>query len=411
MKTVGLVVEYNPLHNGHHYHFQQSKIESGADAVIAIMSGNFLQRGEPAMVNKWARAEMALRMGVDLVLELPVAYSTQPAEWFAFGAVSALDSTGVVDSLCFGSESGDIRWLHRVANAQFEESIQFHELLQSELKAGIPYPAAYGKAVARYVPGTDEIDLAKPNNTLGLHYLIALKRLHSRIVPLTITRQKAEYNQTDITDQQIASATALRHMLFEQQSLEDIAPFVPTSTLEVLRREWSKGHAPIGWEHYAKPLLLQLMNHSAGELAQYHEVTEGLEHRIKQSLSSLTTNTQHTVEDLIGLLKTKRYTRTKLQRMLLRILLNHSKPKLSADVLGHGVPYLRVLGFSDKGRELLRIMKKTARVPIVTKVTSLSEPSPMLDLDIQATSVYSLAYPSASERDLFRDYYEPPVQI
>lgn len=411
MRTVGLVVEYNPLHNGHHYHFQQSKIVSEADAVVAIMSGNFLQRGEPAMVDKWARAEMALLMGVDLVLELPVAYSTQPAEWFAYGAVSALDSTGVVDCLCFGSESGDIRWLHDVANAQYEESPEFQSLLQNELKAGIPYPAAYGKAVARHVPGTDEAELAKPNNTLGLHYLIALKRLHSSIEPLTITRQKAEYNQTDITDKQIASATALRHILFEKQSLEDIAPYVPESTMTVLKREWIKGHAPIGWEHFARPLLLQLMNHNAAELAQYHEVTEGLEHRIKQSLLSLTTGTQHIVEDLIGLLKTKRYTRTKLQRTLLRILLNHSKPKLSTDILGCGVPYLRVLGFTNQGQELLRQMKKTAKVPVVTKVTSLSEPSPLLELDIQATSVYSLGYPSATKQELFRDYYEPPVRI
>ncbi|WP_028550382.1 nucleotidyltransferase [Paenibacillus sp. UNC451MF] len=411
MKTVGLVVEYNPLHNGHYYHFQQSKNVSGADAVVAIMSGHFLQRGEPAMVNKWARAEMALRMGVDLVLELPVAYSTQPAEWFAFGAISALDATGVVDFLCFGSESGDIDWLHQVANAQHEESPVFHELLQQELKAGIPYPAAYGRAISRYIPGTDATELAKPNNTLGLHYLIALKRLHSRIEPLTITRQKASYHQTDITDQQIASATALRHMLFEQQKLEDIAPYVPTSTMEVLTREWSKSRAPLGWEHYAKPLLLQLMNHSAAELAEYHEVTEGLEHRIKQSLPSLSTSSNHVVEDLLGLLKTKRYTRTKLQRMLLRILLNHSKPKLSTALIGQGVPYLRVLGFSEQGRELLHCMKKTAKVPVVTKVTSLPKPSPLLELDIQATSVYALGYPAATERDLFRDYFEPPIRI
>ncbi|GAA4871266.1 nucleotidyltransferase [Paenibacillus vulneris] len=411
MKTVGLVVEYNPLHNGHHYHFQQSKIVSGADAVVAVMSGHFLQRGEPAMIDKWSRTEMALRMGVDLVLELPVAYSTQPAEWFAYGAVSALDAAGVVDSLCFGSESGDIQWLYDVAEAAYHESEEFHGLLQQELKAGIPYPAAYGKAIAHYVPGTNEEELAKPNNTLGLHYLIALKRLGSRIEPLTITRQKAGYHQLDITDRQIASATALRHLLFEKKMLEEIAPYVPVSTMEVLRREWNKGRTPIGWEHFARPLLLQLMNHSAVELAGYHEVAEGLEHRIKQSLSFLSTDSSHIVEDLINLLKTKRYTRTKLQRTLLRILLNHTKPKLTADLLRRGVPYLRVLGFSARGQELLKRMKKTAKVPVVTKVTSLADPSPLLDLDIQATSVYALAYPAAAERELFRDYYEPPVRV
>ncbi|NOU93477.1 nucleotidyltransferase [Paenibacillus sp. LMG 31456] len=410
MKTVGLIVEYNPLHNGHYYHFQQSKKSSGADAVIAVMSGHFLQRGEPAMVGKWARTEMALRMGVDLVIELPIAYSTQPAEWFAYGAVSALDATGVVDSLCFGSESGDIRSLHTIAAAMHEESTAFHTLLQHELKAGLSYPAAYGRAVASYLPGIDATELAKPNNTLGLHYLIALRRLQSRIEPLTIIRQKAEYNQQDITDAAIASATALRHMLFEKKALAEIASFVPEGTMNVLRHEWEAGRAPMSWEHYAKPLLLQLLHHSPAQLSMFHEVTEGLEYRIKQALPQLSGPTD-LVEKLITLLKTKRYTRTKLQRMLLRILLNHSKEQLSPSVLGQGVPYLRILGFSNKGQELLKRMKTTARVPIVTKVSALSNPSPLLELDIQATSIYALGYASASNQDFFRDYYEPPVRI
>lgn len=151
MKTTGLIVEYNPLHNGHEYHFLESKRVSGADGTIAVMSGQFLQRGEPAMVGKWARAEMALRMGVDLVLELPIAYSTQPAEWFAYGAVSALHATGIVDSLCFGSESGELQWLQAVADAMCDEPEAFQRALQDELKTGLPYPAAYSRAIARHL--------------------------------------------------------------------------------------------------------------------------------------------------------------------------------------------------------------------------------------------------------------------
>ncbi|TDF98268.1 nucleotidyltransferase [Paenibacillus piri] len=412
MKTVGLIVEYNPLHNGHEYHYRHSKKSSGADASVAVMSGHFLQRGEPAIVGKWARAEMALRMGVDLVLELPVAYSAQPAEWFAYGAVSALAATGVVDCLCFGSESGDIAWLHAVADAVSEEPGELHALLQRELKTGLPYPAAYGKAVAAYLPGTDAAELAKPNNTLGLHYLIALRRLQSRIVPLTVTRQKAGYSQQDITDAAIASATALRHILFERQELEAIGSYVPASTMDVLRREWEAGRAPVSWERYAKPLLLQLLHRSPAQLAGIHEVTEGLEHRIKQSLPLLTdAGAPGTVERLIELLKTKRYTRTKLQRLLLRVLLGHTKEQLSAEVLRQGVPYLRVLGFSAKGRELLKRMKTSASVPVVTKVTGQEESFPLLKLDLQATSVFALGYSSASGRELYRDYYEPPVQV
>ncbi|GMX62215.1 nucleotidyltransferase [Paenibacillus elgii] len=409
MSTVGLVVEYNPLHNGHYYHFQQSKKVTGADSAICIMSGNFLQRGEPAVVNKWARAEMALRMGADLVLELPVAYSTQPAEWFAFGAVSALDATGLVDSLCFGSESGDIGWLEAVADVLQDEPAPLRELLQQELKAGVPYPAAYSRAVAQLMPGANESELAKPNNTLGLHYLIALRRLRSGIRPQTISRTKAEYNQTDITDGRIASATALRKLLFEERTLHALRPYAPASTLGILEREWQAGRAPVDWERFAKPLMLQLMNHTPEQLAAFHEVTEGLEHRIRQALTETIAPGEGCVASLLDRLKTKRYTRTKLQRTLLRILLNHTKEQLSAEMLGQGVPYLRVLGFRPQGRELLRRMKTTAKVPVVTKVTD--KLSPLLAMDIRATSVYALGYETPAPRDWFADYYEPPVVV
>jgi len=204
----------------------------------------------------------------------------------------------------------------------------------------------------------------------------------------------------------------LRHMLFSGRGLEGIAPYVPESTMTVLSREWQAGRAPVSWESFGKPLLTQLLRHTPDQLAQYCEVTEGLEHRIKQALPYLTEiGSSGAAEQLISLIKTKRYTRTKLQRMLLRILLNHTKDQLTADLLRQGVPYLRVLGFTGKGRELLKQMKTTARVPVITKVTGQVERSLLLDWDIQATSVYALAYSSASGRDCFRDYYEPPVQL
>ncbi|MCZ8512467.1 nucleotidyltransferase [Paenibacillus filicis] len=410
MRTVGLIVEYNPLHNGHYYHFQESKKVTGAEAAVCVMSGHFLQRGEPAVAGKWARAEMALAMGADLVLELPVAFSAHAAEWFAYGAVSALDATGVVDALCFGSESGDLGWLQEAAMLLHAEPDGFRGALQHGLKAGLPYPAAYSRAVAAFVPGAEESELAKPNNTLGLHYLIALRRLGSAIRPFTIPRTKAGYNQADITDAAIASATAIRRLLFEERSLEGIAPYVPASTLAILKREQTAGKAPMSWERYADPLLLQLLGRSPEQLASYLEVTEGLEHRIGRVLAGLDFGgePERRVEALTDKLKTKRYTRTKLQRALTRILLGHTKAELAPQTLRGGVPYLRVLGFSPRGRELLKRMKETAKVPVLTKVTG--EPSPLLQLDIRATSVYALGYDSAQPRDWFRDYYEPPVQ-
>jgi len=410
MRTVGLIVEYNPLHNGHYYHFQQSKNATNCDAAVCVMSGHFLQRGEPAVVNKWARAEMALRMGADLVLELPVAFSAQPAEWFAYGAVSALDASGVVDTLCFGSESGDIAWLEGAAEALQQEPETLRQSLQDELKRGAAYPAAFSRAVSQHVPGAREEELARPNNTLGLHYLIALRRLGSAIVPHTIARTKAEYNQSSITDKQIASATAIRKLLFETRTLEGIGPYVPDYTRRILEREWQADRAPIDWEKFARPLLLQLLHHSPEQLAGFHEVTEGLEHRIRRAVAELPPLADGAVvEGLLERLKTRRYTRTKLQRMLLRILLNHSKDQLAADVLRAGVPYLRVLGFTENGRTLLKRMKTAAKVPIVTKVTNGL--SPLLDLDIRATSIFALGYDRPGPRDLLRDYYEQPIQI
>lgn len=411
MRTVGIIVEYNPLHNGHLYHIQQSVKITGADAVVAVMSGQFLQRGEPALADKWARTEMALRAGCDLVLELPVAYSSQPAQWFAHGAVAILHATGIVDALCFGSESGDADTLARIAERLANEPEEVGRELARLLKEGHPYPAAYGEAVRRYLrasgAGSDaEYRLDQPNHTLGLHYLLALRRLGSPIKPYSIRRERSEYGQTTITDTAIASATALRQLLSQSGKLTDIAPYVPASTLEILEREAREGRSPITWESFSVPLFHQLHRSNAAELASYAEVSEGLEHRIRRSLSLLP---DFQVESLLEALKTKRYTRTKLQRMLLRILLGHRKDELAPSALASSIDYIRVLGFTAKGRDLLRRMKKTASVPVVQ--SAADGPWPYLAMDARATAVYSLAFRDPNPRMAMRDYTKPPVQL
>ncbi|MFD2612958.1 nucleotidyltransferase [Paenibacillus gansuensis] len=424
MKTVGVIVEYNPLHYGHVYHFRQSLNLSGADCAVAVMSGHFLQRGEPALAGKWARAEMALKMGADLVIELPAAYSSQPAEWFAYGAVSLLEATGVVDSLCFGSESGEIGWLMQLANILADEPQAFRGQVKAGLAAGMNYPSAYSAAVRNLAQelggsaglysgsgGGTEIPadaLSQPNNTLGLHYLIALARLNSPIVPLTVTRRAAGYHQTDITDEQIASATAIRRLLFEEGDLAAAKPYLPPYTYDVLQREWTAGRAPVSWSRYAPQLMHRIVSASADDLAQLAEVTEGLQHRLKAALPRLGSSPLN-IERLLAELKTKRYTRTKLQRMLTRILLGHTKSALSAGALRAGVSYIRVLGFTERGRALLKRMKTTAKLPVVTKVSK--ESFPYLDMDIRATAVYALGFDTPSSEDLLRDYYQSPVQM
>lgn len=411
MSTVGVIVEYNPLHNGHLYHLQQSKAVTGAENVVAVMSGHFLQRGEPALADKWARAEMALRAGCDLVLELPVAYSAQPAQWFGYGAVALLEATGVVDSLCFGSESGDLEALDKTASLLAEEPPELSAHLVRMLKEGLPYPSAFAAASKQYLQeiGLDEIafSLEQPNHTLGLHYLVALRKLRSSIVPYTVRREKSGYGQTDITDAQIASATALRKLLLgETGSLKLLASYVPASTMDILEREINAGRAPIHWEKFARPLFHQLFRQDARQLSDYAEVTEGLEHRIRNVLYQLP---ELTVASLMNALKTKRYTHTKLQRMLLRVLLGHRKELLTSDRLSSGLQYIRVLGFTARGRKLLHDMRTKASLPILTSAARGDWPYLLLDTD--STALYSLAFRDMDPAAAMRDFTKPPLMI
>lgn len=405
MRTVGLIVEYNPLHNGHVYHFEQSRLAAGADAAIAVMSGHFLQRGEPAIMNKWARAECALRMGADLVIELPVRYAVSAAEWFAYGAVSLLDATGIVDAVCFGSELGDTGPLLAAARELSVESGEFRTLLRSELKKGLPYPAAYANAAAQGAAPP-----AEPNNTLGLHYLIALQRLGSAIEPLTVRRVAAGYHEPRAGDGHIASATAIRRAVFEAGGeLSAATRYMPAYTAATLLREQRLGRAPLQWEAFAAPLLHMLSGVPAARLAELEEVDEGLEHRLAATIAAMK-DEPFSVRRLLDGLKTKRYTYAKLQRMLTRILLQHGKASCAAEAMAGGPGYIRVLGFSAaKGRTLLKAMKTKAAWPVITNVRRTH--AALLGDDIRATSVYALGYASPLVKDTLRDYYEPPVQL
>lgn len=419
MRTVGIIVEYNPFHNGHLHHLQQSRLATGADAVVAVMSGCFLQRGEPAMFGKRTRTEMALQGGCDLVIELPVAYATQAAEWFAYGAVSLLEASGIVDALCFGSEAGDLTALRAIAACLSSEPEPFKLLLREELAHGVSYPTAYSAAVKRHMAAIGELEAAalpldRPNNTLGLHYLLALQRLSSPIEPFTIIREKADYNQKSVTDQRIASATAIRSLISGEAEgeakLGRIAPLVPDSTLQLIRRDLAADRQPLTWESFYPQLLHLLLSRSAEELGGYYEMNEGLEHRLLQAISSFP-GPSRGFEGLLEAAKTRRYTRTKLQRALLAVLLGHRKPLLTREQLAGGIDYIRVLGFTDKGRELLRRMKRAARVPVLLSAARSQERHRFLELDVRAAAVYEAAFPGSGPRQLFSDYYEPPVML
>ncbi|AIQ12814.1 tRNA(Met) cytidine acetate ligase [Paenibacillus durus] len=443
MPTVGIIAEYNPLHNGHVHHYNEAKRLSGASRSIVVMSGPFTQRGEPAMLSKRARTEMALRMGADLVIELPVAYAVQPAEWFAFGAVALLEATGVVSSLCFGSESGSLTQLLPLARFLAEESGPLQSELRRRLALGESFPAAYSAAAAQVwqesgeagsgpllaahrnnipaersadpvdQPGTgsapelNEDSLAEllrgPNNSLGLHYLIALRRLGSSIVPLTVPRLGAGFHEPLRTGTAIASATALRGLLRMGGSP---AEYIPEYSLDILRREQQEGRGPLDWESFRSPLLHLLSTRSAAELGGLLDVSEGLEHRLLRILPELE---QFTVSGLVSALKSKRYTRTRLQRMLLHILLNHGKEEFSPGALSQGPGYIRVLGFRESGRSLLKKMKQSATLPVITRPALCSHPH--LERDLQASAAYAAAFASPLRSDLYSDYLMPPVMV
>ncbi|TCP52477.1 putative nucleotidyltransferase [Tumebacillus sp. BK434] len=389
MKVTGVVVEYNPMHNGHLYHLEQSRAATEADAIVAVMSGHFLQRGEPALVNKWARTKMALLQGADLVLELPAAYSAQSAALFALGSIGVLDRLGVVDSVCFGSESGDIRSLQALSNILVEEPPLFKTFLREELQKGHSYPRAASDALARYADLDPLIDsaLAKmPNNMLGLEYLAALRKLGSRIEPATITRIAAGYNQQTITHPSIASATAIRKATFET-GIETAENLLPALSYRVLQEEFAAGRGPLSWENYHQALFTLLHRATPEQLREYVGVDEGLEHRLLEAALRAAT-----VQELIRLTKTKRYTWTKIQRALTQVLLGLTRSEQEALAVHDGPSYIRVLGFTLRGQAVLKAASSRASVPILTKLPK--EKPKMLEFDLRASRLYAQGYPT-----------------
>lgn len=399
MRTVGIVVEYNPFHNGHMYHVEQAKAVTDADAVVAVMSGNFLQRGEPAIVDKWARAEMALHGGVDLVLELPSRYAVSAAERFAHGAVRVLEATGVVDALCFGSEHGAIEPFEAIANQLVRESGAFQDALHRLLAAGMRYPSAFAKAIEESNLAMDGYDPTKPNNTLGLFYTLAILRQGARMRPTTIARTGSGYADAVPTHTSIASATALRNLLSDGGP-QAVADFVPPTTLKILQREIERGRGLVTWEHFERPLFHQLATLSAAQLATITDVREGLENRLKKALLQMESVDFASLMDSIA---TKRYTNTHLQRVLTNVLLNRHVQ------VEEPPTYIRVLGYSERGQQVLKTMRKSATAPVITRVNQ--EHFSLFEDDFAAAIAYVLATGLTHKDALRRELTQLPVVV
>ena len=398
-KVLGIIAEYNPFHNGHLLHLTKSKEETGAEYSICIMSGNFVQRGNTSIVNKWVKTEMALNSGIDLVLELPTVYSISSAENFAEGAIKLLNSLKIVDTVSFGSENSDIDILNRISGILYEEPKQYVEFLNEELKKGLSFPKARENAILLYLNDQKYSNiLNQPNNTLAIEYLKALKKYKSHIMPIAIKREKAFYNSNCIVDE-YASATAIRKMIATGQ-FSDIQKVMPKSSYALLADELRKGHYVLDLSKFQKEIIYNLRKMSVEEIAQLVDVSEGLENAIKNAA-----NSSNNLVDFVNIVKSKRYTQTRIQRILIYALLGITNSKMLA--FKKAVPYARVLGFNENGKQLIsQIAKKNKKVQIVTSVKKYMDVSKnkvlkeMLETDILATNVYTLGYEKDSWSNL-----------
>ena len=391
MRIVGVICEYNPFHTGHVWQLAELR-RRGAEAVVCCMGGNFTQRGDCAIVRKHVRAEAALRGGADLVLELPLPWATASAEGFAGGGVAVLAATGVVDTLAFGSECADKARLVRVARAL--NAPTFAEALKAELLKGDSFAAARQRA-AETLCGADAAALAEPNDILGVEYCKAL--IASGVAPLALPRVGAAH---DGGAGEYASASYLRARLLRG---EDAAPYLTPEMRALYEAERAAGRAPVTLATLERAILAKLRSMDEADFAVYDEGGEGLYRRFAAA-----SRTAVSVEALLDAVKTKRYAHARLRRMLLAIFLG-----VTPETRRQDVPYLRVLGMTDKGKALLHTMRKTSSLPVLVKSADARKLSPaarrLMELEARATDLYALACPDLAQAVGGAEWIHNPV--
>lgn len=386
MKVCGIIVEYNPLHNGHVYHINKTKELTGCDILIAVMSGNFNQRGIPSIVDKYNKTKMALDNGIDLVFELPTLYSVASAEFFSFGAISLLNSLSIVDSICFGSEHGDTHILMEISKILESECEDFKIILKDNLKKGALYPVARSQALLSYLQkenyniGNLEEILNSSNNILGIEYIKSLLKLNSTIKPYTIRREGASYNSMTLNNV-FSSATSIREYIKSKESIEKLKSHVPTSVLNQLQKLQSEEYSFT----FAESMLPYIRYKSfldKNSLEKIPDVSEGLHNRIYNSLYE-----GNNYDDIIERIKSKRYARTRISRILCQYFIGFDN--FNSNLLrNEPCSYARILGFNEKGKSILKSIKSNSNIPLYTKLPkNLNE---TLKLELQASRAYSL---------------------
>ncbi|MDU6114099.1 MAG: nucleotidyltransferase [Paeniclostridium sordellii] len=420
MKITGLVVEYNPFHNGHLHHLKRSMELTNATHSIAVMSGNFLQRGEPALFDKFKRAEIAVSNGVDLVVELPTLFACQSAEFFAHGAVSLLDSLNCIESICFGSEEGSIDLLLEISKILIDEPDEFKSILKEKLDEGILFANARSTALYEYISRNNILNLkeeklhdilSSSNNILGIEYIKSLLKQKSGIAPYTINRIQSSYNSHTISSN-ICSATAIRESLRRGNSLSEISSVVPPETLNLISKHIDNGFNPMFDEFYFD-VIRELVARDFDKLSDYFDISEGIENKIYKSIF-LKSN----LSELQQSIKSKRYTLTKVKRMLNNILLGITKEDMNLVKDISKLPYIRVLAFNDKGREILKKIKLSSDIIIINKFSNINFNNDhifetLIKYDIKSTNIYNLLYYKSNSKLLKgpMDYYISPIYV
>ncbi|HPZ59389.1 MAG TPA: nucleotidyltransferase [Bacillota bacterium] len=389
MNNIGVIAEYNPFHNGHLYHLEETKKLGQADHVIAVMSGDFTQRGEPALYDKWIRAEMAVKNGVDLVIELPFIFACNNAEYFAMGGIHILNGLGCVSYFSFGSETGELANLQRVAEILVDEGPELKEALKKYLDQGYSYPRARFEAV-KEIEGEEAADLIRePNNILGVEYLKQWIRTGKLMTPIAVKRMGKGYHDRSVSHQ-LASATAIRQAIAGDQNLNRVKKALPEATAEIMER---CGQNPAtDYERFFPILVYKILTTPVESLAEILSVGEGLENKLKKAIIK-----SRNMEELIGSVLSKRYTETRIKRLLLHTLTSLTKREFF-EMVAEMPLYARVLGFSSKGAKLLRHIKQTecASFPVISNINKeVPQDAPqwkILLYDILAADIYNLAY-------------------
>ena len=369
MKSIGIIAEYNPFHNGHLYHIEKIKEKYPDYSIVLVMTGNFTERGDVSIIDKWKRTEIALKHGVDLVIELPYPFATQSADYFAYGAVTLLEKLNV-EKIVFGSESDNVDDLYLIANTQINNP-EFERLVKIYSKMGNNYPTALSLALKDLT--NKKID--EPNDLLGISYIKTILKNNYKIKYETIKRTNS-YHSKEL-DEEISSASSIREAL---KNNLDISKQIPKDTISY----YTDLHFI---EDYFDILKYKIMTEN--DLSIYHTVEEGIDKLLKKKIIAA-----NSYSELVNLVKSKRYTYNKITRMLLHILCNFTKEKAN---LFKEISYIRILGFNDTGKSYLNKVKKDIDIPIISKITR--EKDPMLEFELETTNIYNLKNKSIKKEE------------